>query len=286
MNIAQRRPGEAGPALGYWLLFPIVAVNLLAFILPMFNLSLVSFRQSRASGGMGDNFSLSNWLMLVSDAFYSEILLRTIYVSALITGLTLLVSYPIAFFIHRSGGRWRTLLIVMVISPLLTSAVVRTFGWIALLQDGGVISQVLAAIGLPQTRLIYNMSGVMIGLTEIMMPYMILALLAGFGRLDERLEEAANSLGANPIRVFWRVILPLTAPGIALGSLLCFVLSVSSFVTPKILGGGRVFLLATEIYDQAIISLNWPVASALSIVVLILFGAALFLYGRMLKGLQ
>jgi putative spermidine/putrescine transport system permease protein len=161
--------------------------------------------------------------------------------------------------------------------------VVRTYGWIVILFENGLINNALAAVGIGRVRMIFNKTGVTIGLTEILMPYMILALMAGFGKLDARIEEAAASLGASPMRVFRHIVLPLTLPGIALGSLLCFVLAVSSFITPKLLGGGRVFLLATEIYDQAIVTLNWPVASSLSILILLIFGTALLLYTRALN---
>ena len=169
---------------------------------------------------------------------------------------------------------------MLVISPLLTSAVVRTYGWIAILTDDGPVVSAIKALGLPAPSLMFNIKGVFIGLTEILMPYMILALLAGFGKLDARLEEAAATLGARPWQSFRRIVLPLSLPGIMLGCLLCFVLAISSFITPKLLGGGRVFLLATEIYDQAIVTLNWPLAATLSMVVLIVFGLALALYAR------
>lgn len=123
---------------------------------------------------------------------------------------------------------------MLVISPLLTSAVVRTYGWIAILADDGLINNILFALGAESgVRLLFNKVGVVIGLTEILMPYMILALLAGFGRLDPRVEEAAETLGASPWKVFWRIIVPLTMPGVALGCLLSFVLAVSSFITPS-----------------------------------------------------
>ena len=170
---------------------------------------------------------------MVTDSFYAELIVNSVSVSLGITLLTLVCSYPIALYLHRSTGTWKTILLVLVISPLLTSAVVRTYGWIAILSDSGLVNNALGALGLPPQRLMFNLTGVTIGLTEILMPYMILALLAGFGRLDPRVEEAASTLGAPPFTIFRRIILPLTLPGIALGCLLCFVLAVSSFITPK-----------------------------------------------------
>ncbi|TAJ27417.1 MAG: ABC transporter permease [Bosea sp. (in: a-proteobacteria)] len=246
----------------------------------------MSFYEVEPTGTMREVYTLATWAKLITDSFYGELLLNSITVSLGITLLTLLCSYPIALYLHRSSGTWKTILLVLVISPLLTSAVVRTYGWIAILSDSGLVNNGLAALGLARIRLMFNQIGVTIGLTEILMPYMILALLAGFGRLDPRIEEAASTLGAPPFTVFRRIVLPLTLPGIALGCLLCFVLAVSSFITPKLLGGGRVFLLATEIYDQAIVTLNWPLAATLSLIVLGVFGGALVLYTRALRAIM
>jgi ABC-type spermidine/putrescine transport system, permease component I len=268
------------------LLLPIALVNVVGFILPILNLARYSFNRARIGGGIEDVFTWENWVDLVSDPFYREILFNSIWVSLCITLVTLVLSYPIALYLHRATGPWKTFLTVLVISPLLTSAVVRTYGWIALLNDNGPVIGIIKALGLPSPSLMFNIKGVFIGLAEILMPYMILALLAGFGRLDPRVEEAARTLGATPARTFREIILPLTLPGIALGCLLCFVLAVSSFITPKLMGGGRVFLLATEIYDQAIVTLNWPRAATLSLLVLIVFGAALWAYSAVMRRLD
>jgi len=282
---AQNQPRRLGLAIA--LLAPITLVNLIVFIYPIINLLRISFNVALPGGGIGPEFTWENWVKLAEDSYYLEIVLRSVGVSLLITFLTLLCSYPIALFLHRYEGSWRTFFFVLVVSPLLTSAVVRTYGWVAVLADAGLINNVLSFFGAKSpTRLLYNATGIIIGLTEILMPYMILALMAGFGRLDPRVEEAARTLGATPARTFTKVILPLTLPGIALGCLLCFVLAVSSFITPKLMGGGRVFLLATEIYDQAIVTLNWPLASTLSILVLIVFGAALWAYSAVLRRLD
>ncbi len=278
-----RRISPTGVAM--LLLLPIALVNAVAFLWPVVNLLRMSFMQSQATGALIESFSLATWANVLSDSFTFDLIANSVGVSLFITLLTLLASYPIALYLHRSTGLWRTILLVLVIAPLLTSAVVRTYGWIAILSSQGLIANALIFLGITPPRLMFNLTGVVIGLTEILMPYMILALLSGFGRLDPRFEEAALTLGASPLKTFWRVVVPLTAPGMALGCLLCFVLAISSFVTPKLLSGGRVFLLATEIYDQAIVTLNWPVAATLSMIVLVLFGAALALYTRALRSI-
>lgn len=268
------------------LVLPAVAVNLLTFLWPMLNLAGLSFREGMPGGGIGTEFTWATWRDLLADEFYLEILLRSVGVSLSITGLALLAGYPLAFFVHRSDPRWRNILVVACISPLLISAVVRTYGWLVILGDRGFAPSLLRGIGIEPGRLVFNMTGVIIGLVEILMPYMILSLLAGFGKLNQTLEEAAASLGAPPLTVFWRIVLPLTLPGILLGCLLTFVLTISSFITPKLLGGGRVLLLATEIYDNAIVTLNWPLAAALSLIALGVFGAAMVVYGRIARAAE
>ncbi|MGF7055616.1 putative spermidine/putrescine transport system permease protein [Bosea sp. OAE752] len=285
MPAAVAKPRRNGLVLVIALIAPIALVNAFGFLAPVLNLARMSFYEVEPTGTMREAFSLATWAKVIADTFYAELIVNSITVSLGITLLTLICSYPIALYLHRSSGTWRTILLVLVISPLLTSAVVRTYGWIAILSENGLVNNLVSGLGLERLRLMFNKTGVVIGLTEILMPYMILALLAGFGRLDPRVEEAASTLGAPPFTIFRRIILPLTLPGIALGCLLCFVLAVSSFITPKLLGGGRVFLLATEIYDQAIVTLNWPLAASLSILVLVIFGAALVLYTRALRAI-
>lgn len=277
---------RSGLSLVVLLIAPIALVNALGFLVPVLNLARMSFYEVEPTGAMREIYTLATWVKLFQDSFYAELILNSITVSLGITLLTLICSYPIALYLHRSSGTWRTVLLVLVISPLLTSAVVRTYGWIAILSESGLVNNLVTALGATPLRLMFNKTGVVIGLTEILMPYMILALLAGFGRLDPRVEEAASTLGAPPFTILRRIILPLTLPGIALGCLLCFVLAVSSFITPKLLGGGRVFLLATEIYDQAIVTLNWPLAATLSILILVIFGGALVLYTRALRAVM
>ena len=270
------------------LILPVAVVSAVGFIAPVANLVSFSFREVQATGAMLGGSSLASWVSVATDPFYIDLLVNSILVSLGITLLTLICSYPIALYVHRSrGGRWRTFLLMLCVVPLLTSAVVRTYGWIVLLLNDGVVNNLLLGAGLPGPfRLVYNLTGVVIGMVEILMPYMILSLLAGFGRLDPRVEEAALSLGAPPLQSLLRVVLPLSLPGVALGSLLCFVLAVSSFITPKLLGGGRVFLLATEIYDQAMVTLNWPLAASLSLMILLIFGTALLAYSRAIKAIS
>ncbi|MET3663194.1 ABC transporter permease [Aquamicrobium ahrensii] len=264
------------------LLLPMAAVNLLAFILPMARLGMISLLESRAGGVLTDTFTLGNYISFFTDYFSYQLIWNSLVMSFIVTLGTLIAAYPIALFLHRVNPRWRNILFVITVSPLLVSSVVRTYGWMVILGNQGLVNGLLMQVGIVDSpiRLMNNTLGVYIGMIEILIPYMALALIAGFGRLDAVYEEAAATLGANAFVRFRRVILPLTMPGVLLGCLLVFVLAISSFITPKLLGGGRVFLLATEIYDQAVVQLAWTKAAATSVIVLVIFGLALALYSR------
>jgi putative spermidine/putrescine transport system permease protein len=267
------------------LLLPMILINLVAFIMPVLRLGQISFQESRSGGILTGNYTLGNYAGFFTDRFNLDLIFNSLWLSATVTIAALFCAYPIALFLHRVLPVWRNFLFVITVSPLLVSSVVRTYGWMVILGDQGLVNGSLQSLGLTSgpIRLSNNMFGVFVGMVEILMPYMALSLIAGFGRLETSYEEAAASLGANGLKRFWRVVLPLTLPGVALGCLLCFVLSISSFITPKLLGGGRVFLLATEIYDQAMIQLEWPKAATTSVVVLCIFGTALAVYSRVVR---
>jgi putative spermidine/putrescine transport system permease protein len=257
---------------GLALVLPAVLLLAALYIWPMLGLGRMAFNETGPTGAMVEALSLSTFRALVEDGFTLEITLNSIWLSSISTSLALVLAYPLALFLHRTTSRLKTLLTVIAVAPMLVNGVVRVFGWLALLGDRGLINAALVSSGITAqpTRLVYNWFGVTIGLAESLMPYMILALLAGFGRLDRACEEAAATLGARPLKVFLRVTLPLTLPAVILGFLLCFVLAMSAYITPKLLGGGRVFLLATEIFDHAVTNVNWPAAAALALYTLVI----------------
>ena len=269
------------------LLAPAGAITIVAFLLPMGWLARLSL--GRASGGvLIDEAGLSNYLRFFTDRFYLGVLWRSVWVASSVAVLALLAAYPISLYLFRSRSRWRPLLAVLTISPLLVSSVVRTFGWMIILGDRGWINGMLLGSGVIATpvHLMNNVWGVLIGLTEILMPTTTLALLSGFARLDATQEEAARSLGARPWRCFVRITLPLTMPGIVVGALVTFVLAISSFVTPSLLGGGRVPLLASTIYEEALETLDWPFAAAVAVVLVLVFALALAGYERLARRWQ
>jgi putative spermidine/putrescine transport system permease protein len=257
---------------GLALVLPAVLLLAALYVWPMLGLGRMAFNETGPTGAMVEARSLATLATLFEDAFTLEITLNSIWLSLVSTTLALVLSYPLALFLHRTTSRLKTLLTVVAVAPMLVNGVVRVFGWLALLGDRGLVNAALMGSGVTAqpTRLVYNWFGVTIGLAESLMPYMILALLAGFGRLDRACEEAAATLGARPLKVFLRVTLPLTLPAVILGFLLCFVLAMSAYITPKLLGGGRTFLLATEIFDHAAINVNWPAAAALALYTLAL----------------
>ena len=264
------------------LLSPASALMLVGFVLPMAWLIRLSLDRSEEGGVLVPDLTAANYTHFARDPFYLAILLRTLILGVVVALITLVCAYPIALFLFRTRSRWRGALAVLTISPMLVSSVVRTFGWMAILGDRGLINQVLQTLGVIShpLALMNNMLGVVIGLVQIEMPVMILALMAGLARLDPTLEEAAQTLGAKPWRSFLRITLPLSAPGIVLGCLITFVQVISSFITPTLLGGGRVYVMATTIYEEALETLNWPLAAAISLILIAVFALCAIAYER------
>ncbi|MEO3796768.1 ABC transporter permease [Nonomuraea sp. B10E15] len=259
-----------------------------SFVLPLAWLLRMSFNRGDSTGFIEETFTLDSYAQFVGDSYYWDMAWETTLLGLGVTVLTILVSYPIALFLVRTESKFKGILVALAVAPLLTSSVVRTYGWLVLLGNQGVVNQALLGAGLVDQplALINNRLGVYIALVEIMMPYMILCLLAGFGRFNPELEHAAQSLGANRWRTFWRIVWPLSMPGVLTGALLVFVLTISSFVTPRLVGGGKVFYLATEIYDQATATLNWPFAAAIAFILLALFAVVIVIYQRALRRIE
>lgn len=271
-----------------WLLLPAALFVLAVYAWPTLGLFRNAFNETGPTGAMVETWSLKTTAEVLEDNFTFELTLNSLWLSLSATLLALAMSYPVALFLFRTNSRFRGLLAVVAIMPMLISGVVRVFGWLAILGDRGLVNSLAQSFGLISApmKLVFNWTGVTIGLAESIMPYMILALLAGFGQLDRTLEEASRSLGATPMRTFLRVTLPLSLPALALAAGLGFVLSMSAYITPKLLGGGRVFVLATEIFEQATTNTNWPMASVLAIYTLVLLLLLLVASNLAARGLK
>jgi len=211
-------------------------------------------------------WTLSNYTQLVTDDYYREVIWRTLGLGFAVTFACLALGSPLAYLIARGPERWRLPLALLVIFPMMLNLVVRSFGWIALLANHGLVNNFLIDLGLiaRPVKLIFNFTGVMIGMTHIYLPFMVLMLAAAIRNLPRDVEAAAATLGSSRAHVFFAVTLPLTAPGILAGSILVFVLTISALVVPRMLGGPTYTVMATLIYDEFMQLLDWPSGAALS----------------------
>jgi putative spermidine/putrescine transport system permease protein len=222
---------------------------------------------------------------MVDDPFYLEVIWTTIRIGLVTTLVALAIGYPLAHWMARIKSRTgHALLLMAVLAPMLTGIVVRTFAWMTLLSDKGVVNQTLMSLGVigQPLKLMYTETGIVVGLVHIYVPFMVLTLTGVIGRIDERLEQAAENLGASPLRAFLEVTLPLSLPGILAGSLLVFALAISAYVTPILLGGFQIMTLPILIYQQISANFNVGFAAALGIVLLMLSLGLVVAYNRAL----
>ena len=253
---------------GWALVLPLTLFLVLFYLSPIVLMVITSL----SPGGEGGGLSPSQYAKFFGDGFNLKVLWETVWLGIKTTLVCLLLGYPLALLHSRTRpGNWRSILTFLIVLPLLTSAVVRTFAWIVILGRQGVINSALLSLSIIEEpiRLLSTHHGVVAALSQIQMPLMILPLIASMARLDPNLESASASLGGASWRTFWRITFPLTLPGIISGSLLVFSASVSSFITPSVIGGGRIMFMPMYIYQQAISLFDFPFAATISTVLLV-----------------
>ena len=241
--LQQKKKNMNKKRLDTWLLLlPTLGIFIFFFLLPLFFLFMTSFKNFDASTGVGNEWTLQNYIKFMSDPFYLGVVWRTVKIALLTTLITIIISYPVAFQISRSKGRARNYLTLLVLSPLLISMVIRCYGWVILLSNNGVVNTTLLKMGWidqPLT-LLYTELSVVIGMVHVLFPYMVLSIMGSLEKIDPSVIRASQNLGASSFRTFFSILLPLTLPGVFAGSVMVFSFSVSSFVTPAILGGPQV----------------------------------------------
>ncbi|SNY92191.1 putative spermidine/putrescine transport system permease protein [Cohaesibacter sp. ES.047] len=251
-----------------FLVFPASLLVFVLLVLPMAGLFRMSLNLYSPTELMVTALSGENYVAALSDPYYQEILLTTVGVAVLCMVLSLSLSLAPAYWLARMQSRWKSLLTIFTLFPLLVGNVVRSAGWMALLGTDGAINASLGAFGIGPFKLMYTPFAVVVGTTAVILPYMILTLSSVVEAVPRQTEEAAASLGARPLTVFFRVLLPQAAPGVLAGCVLVFILSMNAYATPVLLGGPGFTMLAPAVYEQFIRAGNWPFGAALAFVLL------------------
>lgn len=250
------------------LLSPGTLFLLLAFFFPTLQLLV----QSVLSGGSDPgHLTFEHYAKAFADDFYAGVALRTFRLALIITAICLFLGFPLAVIIARAGPTVRTVLILLIVLPLMTSVVIRTFGWLVILGPGGLMSWTLNALGLvdKSVSLMHTETGIVLAMVQVLLPFQVLTTLGSLNQIPPSLEEAARVMGAGFARSIRHVTLPMAVPGLASGSLLVFALSISSFITPSLVGGVRLQVMAGSIYQQMTGSFDWGFGAALSVLLLI-----------------
>lgn len=279
---ASSQPSRSLP----WLLSgPALMLFTVMLLVPLALTAVLSFNAyDVATGVKPGEFTLAHYAQVAGDDYYRGIFWRTFWISALVALICAVVGTAEAVVLSRMSQPWRSILLLVVLAPLLVSVVVRAFGWSMLLGPEGVVNTALQALGIGRVRLLYTEWAVVIALVHVMLPFMVIPVWTSLQKLDPQVESAALSLMASPFTVLRRVVLPQVVPGVLSGSLIVFGLSASSFAIPGLLGGRRLKMVATIVYDEYLHELNWPLGAAVALVLLVANLLVLVSLNRMVEG--
>ncbi|MFT0533104.1 ABC transporter permease [Castellaniella hirudinis] len=261
---------------------PLGALFALLVLIPLVLTLMLSFHQYDYQQGILPGYTVEHYLTIVTDDYFLRIFWRTLWISVVTTLLCVLIGGPEAYILSRMRRPWNSVFLLLVLSPLLVSLVVRAFGWTILLNPAGVLGQLAGWLGFG--RLMYTPTAVIIALVHVMLPFMVIPVWTSLQKADPSAEQAAYSLGASRARVFWQIVAPQALPGVLSGSLIVFGLTASSFAIPALLGGSRQKMAASVVYDQFLIQLNWPLGAAIAMLLLVANVLIMMSYGRLVEG--
>jgi putative spermidine/putrescine transport system permease protein len=271
-----------------WILLPIAPVlGLYAgfLVVPLIMTTFLSFQESDRSGQVLGTLTLHNWWEIISDEYYFGVFARTFRIALLVTAIAIALGAPEAYILSRMRAPWRSLLLLLVLTPLLISVIARTLGWALLLGPMGPLRTLPVWLGLSAEPLeiLFTETGIVIALSHVLTPFMVLSVWTSLQRLDLNVENAATSLGASRLTAFRRVILPQILPGVLAGAVIVFALAASAFATPAIIGGRRLKVASVLVYDEFVHQMNWPLAAGLSVLLLLSLGLLTSVASRLVE---
>ncbi|WP_407160655.1 ABC transporter permease [Bradyrhizobium sp. STM 3557] len=268
-----------------WLLtLPGTVLFAALVLLPLALTVALSFHVYDSATGVKDEITLAHYIAVVTDDYFINIFWRTLRLATLTTLICAVIGAPEAYVLSRMREPWRAIFLLAIIGPLLVSVVVRTFGWSMLLGPAGLINEAFRFLGIGTVRLLYTETAIVIGLVHVMLPFMVIPVWTSLQKLDPMVEAAAWTLGASRFTALRRVVMPQVTMGLLSGSLVVFGLSASAFAMPALLGGRRLKVAATVVYDQYMNELNWPLGAAIAIIVLVVNLVVMMAYHRAVEG--
>jgi putative spermidine/putrescine transport system permease protein len=286
MSTKLKKGAKAGTAIPVGsLLIPASLITSLIFFMPLLVFLRYSFNHNVPGKFMETAFSLENYRRFFTDSYYLGILRRTISTSLIATLLTLALAFPLAYYMSRAGVRTKSLMVILLVFPMMTGGVIRSMGWIGLLSETGLINRILLGIGLIDTplKMLYTDRAVIIVIATVEIPMMTITLEAVLESIHPDIEAAARNLGANALRIFTNITLPLAMPGILAGTLLVFVQSMNTYTTSRMIGGPRLPMMAPALYSELTDGLNWPFSAAIAMILLVLTLGITYTYSHVLE---
>ena len=259
--------------------YPYVVWIAIMIVAPMLMIVLYAFTKE-GTRVVNFAFTLKNFIRFFEDTIFLEVLIRSLRIAIETTIICILIGYPTAYFIARSGEVSKTRMILLITLPTWINMLVRTYAWLGILQEDGVINKFLGLFGIPALSLMYTDFAVVLGMVYNFLPFMILQIVTSLSKMDYSLIEAANDLGASRSKAFWRVTFPLSLPGVISGITLVFLPAVSSFFIPGILGGGQYVMIGTLIESQFLTAGDWSFGSAISLIMAIIIIVSMYLAKR------